>query len=174
MATNPERMPQAPPAPLAEVPRFEAPLEAPTPEPRWALRSWGYIVTNAIGAVVTMVALQMTWLTAGVTGRADAFVVPFSFLWQGMDANESAFTIGRVLMVVALIGLFAVPLRATRNVRGVAGFVLLFTSLVYAVQVARWDTKVIASLTFGIGTLVAIAGALLLLVEKKKPKAARS
>jgi hypothetical protein len=172
MALRPEtRFPSPPPAPPPEAPPS---LRLMEPQPvKDPYRSWPLVVTNVVGAVLVMLGVQMSWLHVAGAGYGDSFVVPLAFLWQGHDAATSAFTIGRVFMAIAAVGILATPFRATSAIRALAGSLLVIAAVAYVVQLVRWDSRAAGAISVRAGAVVTLAGAMLMLVDARRKKAAQ-
>lgn len=132
-----------------------------SPEPVAARPAIGWFTLAAAAAAGLSSVLH--WLDSRY-GSVGGFDVPFKFLFDYKTAADSAFTVGLVVLIVAVSAAVPAFVRAPalRVASRVAGALLVVIGVLYSVQLYRSADLVDMSLldVLGIGPVLAIAGGL--------------
>ena len=141
------------PGSTPSLPGRAAPPRSPS-----SARGVRIILANVAGEILAVVGLHLAWLTHADTSTSDAFDIPFTVVWQGMDTGSSSgLATGGVLTCVAAVGIAASLFREGNVVRRIAALFILF-----AVFMA---TKDVPSNEIGLGAALTALGAVLMLVD---------
>lgn len=142
-----------PPPPAATAERAERPVV-------WAV---------AAGAVVAALSTMMAWFDVGGVVRADGFDVPFVFLFDRRRFDDSAFTIGAVLVGLAALALLAAFVPAARTMGRIMGVLIIAIGAAFGAQLIGLANESFMSITdlSGLGPAVAIAGGVTVLVTSR-------
>lgn len=151
--------------PYQQVPSQQQPpaqtMVGYSPPPAFTRSSVGWITLAAAAAAGLSSVLH--WLDSSF-GSVGGFDVPFKFLFDYKTAADSAFTVGLVVLILALSAAVPAFVRAPalRVASRVAGALLVVIGVLYSVQLYRSADLVDMSLTdvLGIGPVLAIAGGL--------------
>jgi len=138
---------------------------SPVPAASTTTRPVGVI--TLVGALAAVVGAFLDWLSSDF-GSANGFDVPFSFLYDYKSAVDSSFSVGWIVILLAVSsGASALVRHPMFRLRGrIAGGLLAVVGGVYLFQLSRLADLADVSLTdvVGPGPFVALAGGITVLV----------
>ncbi len=138
---------------------------APAPPRAPQAVAWGAVIGAALAGVSTMLA----WFDFGGVVSANAFDVPFAFLFDRNTFDESTISVGLVTVVIAALALLAAFVQPARVMGRIMGVLLLLVGAAFGVQLIQLANEGDISITdiAGWGPVGVIIGGVLVLVTSR-------
>jgi hypothetical protein len=139
-------------------------MAPPPPRAQQAI-AWGTV----LGAVLAGVSTMLAWFDFGGVVSANAFDVPFAFLFDRNTFDESTLSVGLITVAVAALALLAAFVQPARVMGRIMGVVLLAVGVAFGVQLIQLANEGDISLTdvAGWGPVGVIIGGVLVAITSR-------